>query len=343
MFNASFLFLLCILMTYTYAYPQVLRKNKYSRQITRHPYDPINSTVIGNPTFYVVKEEDTLLDIAREYELGFNEMAILYPGTDPWMPSPGRTLSIPAFWVLPPTKLEQLVINIPEMRLYIFNENSTEVQTYPVGIGSEGWKTPEGEFSITEKRQNPQWYVPVSLQNEYGVAIMPPGPENPLGKYFMRFANGSYGIHGTHMPWGVGRLISHGCIRCYPEHISLIYPQVKLGTSVKIVYEPVKLGTRKGKIYVEVHPDVYAKIPDLNQYAADKLKNFTLSDRVDPEKYRQAVESQDGVPRDVTVSLKEIRHVGFDREITPDLIQKNDPQTLHSNEKVASEGLMSLD
>ena len=342
MFHVSFLFLLCILMPDSYASPQDLCKNKYSRQINFHPYDPKNLTVIGNPTSYVVKEEDTFLDIAREHELGINEMTILYPGTDPWMPSPGKTLSIPAIWVLPPTKLEQLVVNIPEMRLYVFKKDTAEVQTYPVGIGSEGWKTPEGDFSITEKRSNPKWYVPESLRKEYGVTIMPPGPDNPLGKYFMRFANSSYGIHGTHMPWGVGRLISHGCIRCYAEHISLIYPQVGLGTKVEMVYEPVKLGIRKGSIYVEVHPDVYAKIPDFNQYASEKLKDFSLSDRVDPEKYRQAVESQDGVPRDVTLSLKEIRHAGFEKEKTPDdPIRTNGPQTLYSNEKVTNEGLMA--
>jgi len=306
MIHVSSVLLIFALTTCSYAHPKDLCNSEYVRQINPHPYNLKNLTIIGKPKSYVVKDEDTFLDIARDHELGINEMTILYPGTDPWMPPPGKVLSIPAFWVLPPTKLEQLVINIPEMRLYIFNKEIAQVQTYPVGIGSEGWKTPDGHFSITEKRSNPNWYVPESLREEYGLAIMPPGPENPLGKYIMKFSDSSYGIHGTHMPWGVGRLISHGCIRCYPEHINLIYPQVALNTKVELVYEPVKFGIKDGRIYAEVHPDVYANIPDFNHYAAEKLKHFSLSDRVDPAKYRRAVGSQDGVPTDVTMSLKEV-------------------------------------
>ena len=339
MLHASYLFIIYLLITYSYALPQGLGNRKYIREINPHAYNLLNLTVIGNPTSYVVKDEDTFLDIAREHELGINEITLLYPGTDPWMPPPGESLSIPAFWVLPPTKLEQLVINIPEMRLYIFKKKTGEVQTYPVGIGSEGWKTPKGNFSITEKRSNPKWYVPESLREEYGIAIMPPGPGNPLGKYIMRFADSSYGIHGTHMPWGVGRLISHGCIRCYPEHISLIYPQIALNSKVEIVYEPVKLGIKKGRIYVEVHPDVYAKIPDLIHYASIKLKNFRLSDRVDRKKYRRAVQSQDGVPTDVTLSLKKIQKDVFEIK-TPGSIQKDDLPAEYSNENTATGGLL---
>lgn len=284
-----------------FALSQQSGNDKYNRIITQYPYRFNDLTVIGSQKAYTVKEEDTFLDIAREYELGFNEMTALYPQADPWMPASGETLAIPTCWILPPAELEQLVINIPEMRLYFFKKKASLVQTYPVGIGSDGWETPEGSFSITEKRKDPNWYVPKSLQEEYGLSIMPPGPENPLGQYFMKFSNTSYGLHGTHWPWGVGRLISHGCLRCYPEHIRLIYPQVELGTNVKIIYEPIKFGSRDGRIYVEIHPDIYGRISDFKQYAADKLKSFPMSARVDRARYDLAVLCQNGMPVDITL------------------------------------------
>jgi L,D-transpeptidase ErfK/SrfK len=234
-------------------------------------------------------------------------MALLYPQIDPWVPPVGEPLSIPTFWVLPPTKLEQLVINIPELRLYFFEKKAFRVQTYPISIGNEGWETPVDKFSITEKRTNPTWYVPKSLQEKYGMSVMPHGPDNPLGEFIMKFSSGDYGIHGTHMPWGVGRLVSHGCIRCYPEHIRLLYPQVKLGTKVEIVYEPIKFGKKDGQIFVEVHPDVYGRLPDFDQYAAEKLKSCKLADYVDPEKYKLAVRLKNGMPTDVTFSSKDCK------------------------------------
>lgn len=296
------LIIIFILISPCFGLSQESGNGKYNRIVKQYPYSFNDLTVIGNPKSYSVKEEDTFLDIAREFELGFNEMTALYPQADPWMPTSGKTLAIPAFWILPPTKLEQLVINIPEMRLYFFEKKASVVQTYPVGIGSDGWETPEGSFSITEKRKNPNWYVPKSLQKEYGLSIMPPGPENPLGRYIMKFSNTSYALHGTHWPWGVGRLISHGCLRCYPEHMRLIYPQVGLGTNVEIIYEPIKFGLRDGRIYVEIHPDIYGKISDFNQYAADRLKSFPMSAQVDQARYELAALSQNGMPMDITLS-----------------------------------------
>jgi L,D-transpeptidase ErfK/SrfK len=245
---------------------------------------------------------ETLLDVARNYGLGYNEIALFYPKLDPWIPPVSRTLLIPSQWVLPPTRHEELLINVAELRLYYFDKASGTVQTYPIGIGDEGWETPLGTFSIVEKRPNPAWYVPASLQEKYGMAVMPPGPENPLGEYMMKFSAGAYGIHGTALPWGVGRLVSHGCIRMYPEHVRLLYPQVRMGARLEIIYEPIKLGRQGGQIFVEVHPDVYQKIPDFSRYAQEKLQAAGWADQVDKTRFLMAVRLQNGAPINITKS-----------------------------------------
>ncbi len=294
-----------VLISCGFSQSEELDKVNYTRTINSYAFNFKNTTVIGTPATYTVQEDDTFLDIARKHELGINEMTALYPQMDPWMPPFGKNLAIPSFWVVPDSKMEQLVINIPEMRIYYFEKKHSKVQTYPIGIGSSGFETPKGDFSIIQKRTNPSWYVPKSLQEEYGVSIMPPGPNNPLGKYVMRFSSGSYAMHGTHMPWGVGRLVSHGCIRCYPEHISLLYPQIELGTKVEMIYEPIKFGLKDGRIYVEIHPDVYGQLSDFDQYAATKLKSFKYSDHVDKTRYNLAVLFKSGLPIDVTFYLKD--------------------------------------
>ncbi|MFO7931931.1 MAG: hypothetical protein R6U97_11040 [Desulfosalsimonas sp.] len=74
----------------------------------------------GFKTTHVISKQETLLDIARDYGLGFNEIELLYPDMDPWLPPEGETIEIPMMWALPPTRHEAVVINIPEMRLYRF-------------------------------------------------------------------------------------------------------------------------------------------------------------------------------------------------------------------------------
>ena len=265
----------------------------------KYPYSYPDRTVIGAFQYYVIKDKDTLLDIARRYGLGINELQLLYPSMDPWIPPKGVKIIIPSMWVLPPMRYGGIVLNIPEYRLYYFRPSEGTVQTYPVGLGDEGWETPVGVYRIESKRENPTWYIPPSLQAKYGATMMPPGPDNPLGKFMMKFAP-MYGIHGTHIPWGVGMMVSHGCIRTYPEHIAVLYPQVSIGTPVEIIYEPIKIGLLDGRVYVEVHPDVYKRIKDWNDYATKFLASSPLRDRIDKSRYMTAVTLQNGAPMDVT-------------------------------------------
>ena len=298
------LFFLLFLMLVPLFAGEPLAEDQYTAEIIRYPYQIPNQTVIGNPSTYIVQNKDTMLDIARHQGLGYNEVNLLYPEMDPWIPPYGKNIIAPTFWVLPPTTHQQLVINLPELRLYFFDRSSSTVQTYPIGIGDEGWESPLGTFHITEKRPNPSWYIPKSLQAKYGMEVMPPGPANPLGEYMMKFSAGAYGVHGTAMPWGVGRLVSHGCIRCYPEHIKLLYPQVSIGTKLEIIYEPIKFGQKDGQIFVEAHPDVYRRIPDYYAFAMEKLKQYPLSQRVDQRRFWVAITLKSGVPINVSMPPK---------------------------------------
>ena len=280
---------------------QVLADDEeYTATVRRYEYRIPDLTVIGTPTWYKIGTKETLLDIARKHGLGYNELDLLFPRMDAWIPPTGKKISLPTFWVLPPTQHQQIVINIPELRLYFFEKASSTVQTYPLGIGDEGWESPLGTWFINDKRANPVWYIPASLQEKYGMTQMPPGPENPLGDFVMKFSAGPYGVHGTAMPWGVGRLVSHGCIRCYPEHIKILYPQVPIGTKLEIIYEPIKFGQKNGQVFVEAHPDVYRRIPDYTQYALNKLAQQPLAKNVDQKKYLMAVKLQNGVPTNVS-------------------------------------------
>jgi len=275
-------------------------EESFTASLRRYSYQIPEQTVIGSASGLKIKKGDTLLDVARRHGLGFNEIELLYPKMEAFLPPPGTRITVPTTWVLPPSQHQQLLINVPELRLYFFEKGKGSVQTYPIGIGDEGWETPLGTFSIVEKRPNPTWYIPASLQEKYGMAVMPPGPENPLGEFMMKFSAGAYGVHGTAMPWGVGRLVSHGCIRCYPEHIRILYPQVPVGTKLEIIYEPIKFGKLNGQIYVEAHPDVYKKIPSYNQYAQQKLSQSPYANQVDSSRLSTALKLQNGVPTNIS-------------------------------------------
>ncbi len=259
----------------------------------------VDKTVVGSPRNHTVKPKETLLDIARNYGLGFNEVEILYPDMDYWIPTQGRRLIIPSQWILPTTQHYGLVINLPELRLYHFFPKYGMVTTYPVGIGVSGWETPVAAGRITHRQMDPTWVVPEALREKYGTVSIPPGKNNPLGKYWIGLSLDGYGIHGTNFPWGVGRLVSHGCIRLYPEHISLLYKEVYVNKPFEIVYEPLKIGIKDHSIFMEVHPDVYKRIPDMFAHAKNRLIDLGFWNSVSAATVKEIIQKQNGIPAHV--------------------------------------------
>lgn len=263
------------------------------------------NTLVGFAQVHTVGKNETLLDIARLYGLGFNEIELFHPGADPWIPEPGSDLAVPTEWILPLTKHQGIVINLPEMRLYRFFPRIRAVKTYPVGIGEQAGKTPEGTCWVVDRNVDPIWFVPASLREKYEVSMIPPGLENPLGKYWLGLSRKGYGIHGTNFAWCVGRAVSNGCIRLYPEHIEQLFRETPAGTWVEIVYEPVKVGFRRGEIFVEVHPDLYGRIHRMEEYAVQRLQESVSLRCVSMERLRTALEECNGVPVAVG-SLKDL-------------------------------------
>lgn len=272
------------------------------------PPDSVD-TVIGEVQTHKPEHGDTFLDLARHYDLGFNEFAEANPGADEWIPSrSGAPLLVPTEFVLPCCRSNGIIVNIPEMRMYYFGaKGPNTVVTFPVGLGREDWKTPVGKFKIREKQINPTWVIPESIRKEriqdkgFSETMIPGGdPNNPLGKYRMRLTLNMYGIHGTNIPWGVGMLVSHGCVRLYPEDIDKLYPMTPVGTEGELVYQRVKIGLRNGRIYAEVHKDLYGMQPGAMRIALDTLRDRRLLDYVDRDKLEQVVQAENGVPTDVT-------------------------------------------
>jgi len=262
--------------------------------------DPSNiATVIGRLGTHTVQPGETLLDIARKYDLGISELTAFYPEKDPWLLEAGSDMQIPALWILPPSKRQGIVINVPEMRLYRFHPKKGAVSTYPVTVGEEETPTPLGEFRVVDREIDPEWNIPSKLQHKYSKKIMQAGDDNPIGKYWLGLSRRGYGIHGTDNAWSVGRILSNGCIRLYPEDIEKLFPDVPRGAVVEIIYEPVKFGFRNGVIFVEVHEDPYGLIEDLEQHTRGIAKKMAIENSVDWEKIYLAMDVKNGVPAPV--------------------------------------------
>jgi L,D-transpeptidase ErfK/SrfK len=284
------------------------------------PLPADGSDLVGRTKYVAARQEDTLIDIAREYSVGQDEIVMANPEVDRWLPGRGTRVTVPRQFILPNAPRNGIVVNVPEMRLYFYpsagkGAKPTRVVTYPISIGRMDWRSPLGVTKVVAKVKDPVWRPPASIKAEHAKKgeilpdVVPAGPDNPLGQFAMRLGVPGYLIHGTDQDkaYGIGMRVTHGCIRMYPEDIAKLFPEVAVGTPVNLVNQPVKLGWRDDTLYIEVSEpldedrlgpdDLMAKAVSLIQKEAS-ARPVTI----DEAALRQAVENPTGIPTVISLS-----------------------------------------
>ncbi|WP_447928802.1 L,D-transpeptidase family protein [Vreelandella sp. EE27] len=267
---------------------------------------PEEGDIVGQYYTVTVQDpEETLLDIARRHNIGYEEIRMANPDVSLWVPGEGTEVIIPAQYILPPAPREGVVVNLSELRLYYYPaDNPGVVETYPVSVGREEFATPVGMTRTTVKVKDPAWSPPSSMRAEAAArgepapSVVPAGPDNPLGRHAILLAMPSYLIHGTNRPEGVGMRASRGCIRMYPEDIESLYERVPSGTQVNLMDAPFKAGWgADGTLFVQSYPQLEENVGDFEPLlnAIERVESLTEDDvQVDYAQVKRAVESPNG-------------------------------------------------
>lgn len=291
----------------------------FSAEAADWPMPGILDDVVGESYAVPVAQGETLLDIAIAHDIGQEAILHANQDVDRWLPQVGEDVVIPAAHILPRAPREGIVLNLPEMRIYYYTKD--RVYSYPTGIGRYDWKTPLGSTKVVSKQKDPSWTPTESSHAEARAegrelpAVVPPGPDNPLGAYALRLALPSYLIHGTHKPMGVGMRVSHGCVRLLPDDIEQLFGLVPVGAKVEIVNQPVKVGWHGDVLYLEVHPPLAEHAEaneDLMRYALEVIYQ-ELEKRpakLIGHRVKDAIENKTGMPTAISGNLWEFGDAG---------------------------------
>jgi L,D-transpeptidase ErfK/SrfK len=267
--------------------------------------------LVGAIETVVITDQETVADVAREYNVGHVEIRLANPAVEFWLPAAGADLVLPKRHILPLARRSGIVLNVPEMRLYYYPQDCRQepectVFTHPVSIGRMDWKTPLGTTHVASKLASPSWRPTPSIRREAEQqgkplpAVVPPGPDNPLGAYALYLGLPSYRIHGTNRPYGVGMRVTHGCVRMYPEDIEELFNRVPVGTPVRIVNQAVKFGWEGNVLFIEVHPPLeeHADHVQLEELARMELEAVASKRAVflDEDEFRRALIEKTGMP-----------------------------------------------
>ncbi len=275
------------------------------------PLPAIGTDLVGDTQVIEVQAGDSLASIGERYDIGLQEMREANFATySSASLKVGDKVIVPTQFILPPIR-EGIVINLAELRLYYFPSDRQEVITFPIAIGRTSWQTPIMMTRVVGKQKDPAWYVPKSIK-EYTFKtkgkllpdIMPPGPNNPLGKYKLQLAAPGYLIHGTNVPSSVGTRVSSGCIRMPAQGIETLYNEVELNTPVYIINQPIKAGWLDNKLYLE---------------AQWTLRDYPAPNDKDGNSLKSVIDSAIGGYK-TSINWQEVSQVAEDRLGVPQVI-----------------------
>ena len=267
---------------------------------------PLYHQVAGGEETVAVTHRTSVTPLALERGVRWTVVVGQNHLKKPYRLYPGDSIKINNTHIVPAELKDGIVINLPELNLYFFKDGAYQ-RRYALAVGKPSWPTPTGNYKISEKRKNPIWNVPPSIQEEMEEAgqqvlqKVPPGPKNPLGKFFMATTATGVGIHATNRPWSVGYSVSHGCIRMLPKEIEELFPQITVGTPVKIIYRPIKMAlTPDGRIFLEANLNIYQWELHPLEWVQSMAEYYQIADRIDWSKVPAILRKRDGIAYDVT-------------------------------------------
>ncbi len=265
--------------------------------------------ITGEITSTKIQKKETLMELALREGFGFENIVNSNKELDPWNPQTGSHITLPGRAITPFGSAQGIVINLAELRLFYITKSgqSIDVNVFPLGIGREGRATPEGEYRVVVKKEQPDWRVPAGLRSEAPElpAIVPPGPDNPLGDFWLGLSAPGYGIHGTNRPYGVGRRISYGCLRMYPDDIEMLYQEIIPGEKVLITYQPFKAAKDGNELFLEAHPDYLDRYRDDFQEALHVISKTGWPGEIDYALVKHVTASATGIPTAVGTLAKQ--------------------------------------
>jgi lipoprotein-anchoring transpeptidase ErfK/SrfK len=165
---------------------------------------------------YVVKPNDVLQRIAKEYNVSWEYLAKLNR-TDPKKIRPGQTLKV----IRGPFSA---VVDLSDSEITIHSHGHF-VHAFPVGFGRDS-STPQGTFKVLDKQRDPTYYGPDGV-------VEHDDPQNPLGEYWIDLGD-SYGLHGTIDDSSIEKADAPGCIRLRNRDIADVYDLLTIGSEVLI-------------------------------------------------------------------------------------------------------------
>jgi len=272
------------------------------------PVEPIARQIVGDEFDFTVADGDSFVTIGSRF--GENPRILARDNGKEVSDRlhAGESIHVNNRHIVPIEESDSIEVNLPQRMLFHF-EGSQLSGVFPVAAGQPGkqWQTPIGSFLVVQMRKDPTWRVPGSIRREEKaqgkkvVEEIDPGPNNPLGKYWIGLSAPVIGIHGTNHPSSVYSDRSHGCMRLRPNDIEALFNDTDLHDRVDIIYVPLLLAhLDDGRIFLESGKDIYHKGAGGIAAVRGLAQVNGIENQIDWSRAEEIVDDAEGIARDVS-------------------------------------------
>ena len=269
---------------------------------------PVSTLVVGDKFQYTITRGDNFIKLGSRFGAGSAVLAAENGLKRESRLTAGKTVEIDNRHVVPQLLPDGIIVNPPQ-RMVFYLKGGKVIGAYPAAVGrvARQWRTPLGNFKVAELRKDPTWHVPDSILREAEINgkdlddEVPPGPDNPLGAYWIGLSLDSVGIHSTNSPLGIYGFRTHGCIRLRPENAEALFGAVDIGLPGEIIYQPTLVAhLDDGHVFLEVNPDAYKRGVGGINYVHRVADTHHLGDLINWPKAEEVADRAEGIARDVT-------------------------------------------
>ncbi len=161
--------------------------------------------------------------LSEKYHVSESYLLLLNPGIADWSPTNvlGKNVKVP---YLPPRQTRAMAacitLDCRRFRLRALDADGNIMASFPCSIAMAGKKAPGGALKVVVFAPNPNYtFDPLNYPESHRARaigrklIIPAGPNNPVGDYWIGLNLPGFGIHGTPHPESIGSRESHGCFR----------------------------------------------------------------------------------------------------------------------------------
>ena len=180
------------------------------------PFAPIPPDMLGKSTMRRLGYASAAEALGEKFHISPALLQQLNPGQD--LGRAGADIVVPNVdAALPLPKAAQIIVDQSDATVTLQDATGKTIAQYPATTGSAHDPLPFGRWKVIGIVRNPFYNYNPELfwdaRTGDQKALLPAGPNNPVGVVWLNLSKPHYGIHGTPEPSKIGKTQSHGCIR----------------------------------------------------------------------------------------------------------------------------------